>query len=271
MGFGFRKRIKIAPGISLNVSKSGVSTSIGGKGFTYNTRGRTTVSVPGTGLRYTTSTRRQSAHGGDAPTVSNREQAKADLAVQLISQRALAVVDSCASFGAYVTLDDAEAGWKFLRDEGHITDPLDKAWKEIDIALRIYSDSGSFTSANKERALRALYEIEEGLAAARGDIEGLCDAVDALDRAQATYPQRGWGRKAFWCGLAAFFFSPFLAAFVGRDHPNLAVPIPIIATVAAVYFVRRAHLRNVRAADERVAVAHAELERLVRHKVSFFG
>ncbi|PHM50036.1 DUF4236 domain-containing protein [Xenorhabdus miraniensis] len=30
MGFKFRKRIKIAPGIYINTSKSGVSTSIGG-------------------------------------------------------------------------------------------------------------------------------------------------------------------------------------------------------------------------------------------------
>ncbi len=60
MGFLFRKRIKILPGLWLNLSKRGVSTSIGGKGLTVNikeSKVRTTASIPGTGLSYrTTST-----------------------------------------------------------------------------------------------------------------------------------------------------------------------------------------------------------------------
>ncbi|MGF6877351.1 DUF4236 domain-containing protein [Paraburkholderia sp. MM5477-R1] len=62
MGWSFRRSIKVAPGVRINLSKSGTSMSVGGKGFTYNTRGRTTVSLPGTGIRYTsTSTRHRSA------------------------------------------------------------------------------------------------------------------------------------------------------------------------------------------------------------------
>jgi hypothetical protein len=56
MGFRFRKSIKLAPGIRLNLSKSGISTSIGPRGATVNVgskRGpRVTVGVPGTGLSY---------------------------------------------------------------------------------------------------------------------------------------------------------------------------------------------------------------------------
>ena len=55
MGFKFRKRIKIAPGLSINISKSGVSTSIGGKGSTINIgkKGVTaTNSLPGTGISH---------------------------------------------------------------------------------------------------------------------------------------------------------------------------------------------------------------------------
>lgn len=55
MSFRFRKRIRILPGLWLNVSKSGVSTSIGGKGVTVNVGEHgtsTTVGVPGTGLSY---------------------------------------------------------------------------------------------------------------------------------------------------------------------------------------------------------------------------
>lgn len=59
MAFRFQKRIKIAPGVRLNVSKSGVSTSLGGRGGTVNlsSKGvRTTVGIPGTGLSWSKQT-----------------------------------------------------------------------------------------------------------------------------------------------------------------------------------------------------------------------
>jgi len=58
MGFRFFKRIRICPGISVNLSKSGASLSLGPRGakFTVGPRGaRTTVGIPGTGLYYTAS------------------------------------------------------------------------------------------------------------------------------------------------------------------------------------------------------------------------
>ena len=57
MGFRFTKRITIAPGIRANLSRSGVSLGLGGRGhwLTIGPRGtRTTVGLPGTGLYYTT-------------------------------------------------------------------------------------------------------------------------------------------------------------------------------------------------------------------------
>jgi len=51
----FRKSLKIMPGVRVNLSKSGVSTSFGGRGATVNVskRGvRSTLSVPGTGLSW---------------------------------------------------------------------------------------------------------------------------------------------------------------------------------------------------------------------------
>jgi len=58
MPFRFRKIIPIGKGFRINLSKSGLSSSIGGKGFTLNLgkRGvRPTISMPGTGLAYTPS------------------------------------------------------------------------------------------------------------------------------------------------------------------------------------------------------------------------
>lgn len=58
MGLRFRKSIKIAPGVRVNIGKKSVSVSVGGKGFrkTINSSGRVTTSigVPGTGLSYVT-------------------------------------------------------------------------------------------------------------------------------------------------------------------------------------------------------------------------
>ena len=55
MGFRFRRRMKLFPGVFINVGKSGLSTSVGGPGATVNIgHGKTTstVGLPGTGLSY---------------------------------------------------------------------------------------------------------------------------------------------------------------------------------------------------------------------------
>ena len=55
MGLRYRKQIKVAPGIKLNVSKSGISTSVGKRGATMNfsSRGtKATVGIPGSGISY---------------------------------------------------------------------------------------------------------------------------------------------------------------------------------------------------------------------------
>lgn len=61
MAFRFRKSFKVAPGLRLNVSRSGPSVSVGGRGLTANfsSRGtRTTLSVPGSGLSFASSSSR---------------------------------------------------------------------------------------------------------------------------------------------------------------------------------------------------------------------
>ncbi|MEK3883058.1 DUF4236 domain-containing protein [Paenibacillus sp. PL2-23] len=59
MGFGFRRSFKIAPGIRMSASKSGIGLSFGGKGLRYSVhssgRRRMTTSIPGTGISYTSS------------------------------------------------------------------------------------------------------------------------------------------------------------------------------------------------------------------------
>jgi hypothetical protein len=65
LGLRFRRRFTIGPGLRINVSKSGISTSIGTRGAWFTIghgKTRETVGLPGTGLSYT---EQQSI--GDAP------------------------------------------------------------------------------------------------------------------------------------------------------------------------------------------------------------
>ena len=72
MGFRFYRRLKIAPGITLNFSKTGVSTSFGPRGakVTVGRNGvRKTVGIPGTGMYYTDYTPwKKSAEPSSRPT-----------------------------------------------------------------------------------------------------------------------------------------------------------------------------------------------------------
>ena len=56
MGLRFRKSIKIAPGVKMNIGKKSVGISVGTKGarMSINSSGRrtTSIGVPGTGLSY---------------------------------------------------------------------------------------------------------------------------------------------------------------------------------------------------------------------------
>ena len=71
MGFRFRKSLKILPGIRLNISKSGLSTSLGGPGATVNIsrKGtRRTIGIPGSGLSYSSFSSHKS---GEEPIASD--------------------------------------------------------------------------------------------------------------------------------------------------------------------------------------------------------
>ena len=56
VGWRLFRRVRIAPGVRINLSRSGPSLSLGPRGFTrtFGPRGtRTTVGIPGTGVYYT--------------------------------------------------------------------------------------------------------------------------------------------------------------------------------------------------------------------------
>ena len=73
MGVNFRKRVEVAPGVKLNFSKSGVSTTIGTKGGSVNIGQNGTYlngSIPGTGLY----ARQKVSSNGKSNTAGNSMQ-----------------------------------------------------------------------------------------------------------------------------------------------------------------------------------------------------
>ena len=73
MGLRFFRRVKLAPGITLNLSKSGPSFSFGPRGMKYTVgpRGtRKTFGLPGSGIYYTTS----SSCGRNRKTSAKQQQ-----------------------------------------------------------------------------------------------------------------------------------------------------------------------------------------------------
>lgn len=77
MAFRFQKRIKLLPGITLNVSKGGVSTSVGVKGARVTvgrSQTRSTVGLPGTGLSLTSVVRNPKAQTPEpAPMIEHQK------------------------------------------------------------------------------------------------------------------------------------------------------------------------------------------------------
>src|SRR5436309_4100793 len=71
MGFRFYRRVRLFPGVSVNLSRSGPSLSVGVRGahLTVGKRGVTrTVGIPGTGIFYTSRTGTQTgAHSAPPP------------------------------------------------------------------------------------------------------------------------------------------------------------------------------------------------------------
>jgi len=97
LGFRFSRSIKILPGVRLNFSGSGISTSIGPKGATINIgkRGtRATVGLPGSGLSY--STLLNTARGTGMPRAPSGNRNPGCVAIIVATVVGLVAIGQCA-------------------------------------------------------------------------------------------------------------------------------------------------------------------------------
>ena len=220
MGWGFRKSFKLAPGIRLNVSKSGVSASVGGKGLTYNTRGRLTVSARGTGLRYTVNTKgvaRKSADsnlGGIVATAgqSKRERSNDEFVEKLHGRAAKAIQSYFFSHGICVDAYSFSFGTS-LPEHSALFARIDENIGEVTTAIKLMNDVGSLSLPAKERAMRALYGIEEALATAHGATRGLRERLLTVQACEGAIPSKP-KLNAFWGGAAVLAVLGYWAVFL---------------------------------------------------------
>lgn len=221
MGWGFRKSIKVAPGVRINFSKSGVSTSIGGRGFTYNTRGRITASIPGTGIRFTQHLNSQRTSRPISSIVacssridpvtterlSKREQATQDFVQMVQARTSTALQQYFVSHGVYVAAGDLSDAVT-LEEHQPVLETLSREFEVTAKAIRLALDIGSISLAEKEKAMSAVYEIERKCAEHHGAHGELGTASSALLSAVRAWPKP----PAFMAPILAGLFGCFILA-----------------------------------------------------------
>lgn len=91
----FRKRVRIAPGVSLNVGKKSVGVRVGGRGYGVSSNTKTgtraTVGLPGTGVSY-------SKKVGSAPKGNDTDPEAVAMAIGCLVVLGLAIVFALAIF-----------------------------------------------------------------------------------------------------------------------------------------------------------------------------
>jgi len=225
MGFRFWRKIRIAPGVTLNLSKSGGSLSLGVRGahFTVGPHGkRVTAGIPGTGLFYT-SALPGGKHGSDGRTISGHtgnlpvhtaEEGKLTLGFfkRLITpDDEEAFVDGCRE----LALGDEDKAITYLRQAIHLADGawlagflalkknrLDQAEEFLNIALEKSNRLGHYFSKYGISATLSLPVTDEVSAFIGADIRGVLlglvevcqqterwpDAIRCLKRLQSLNP-----------------------------------------------------------------------------------
>ncbi len=237
MGWSFGKSVKIAPGIRVNFSKSGISTSIGGKGFTYNTRGRVTASIPGTGIRFTQQLHSQRTSrpigsivagsrridSANTERLSKREQATQDFVLMVQNRTSAALVRYFISHGVHVTADDLSEAVT-LEEHQPFLETLSREFEVTTRAIRLALDIGSISLAEKEKAMPAVYEIERKCAEQQGTLGDLGTASSTLLSTVRTWPK------------PPALMAPLVVGLVGCLILAYSVPAGLLLAVAALVY-----------------------------------
>jgi tetratricopeptide (TPR) repeat protein len=179
MSFRFFKRFQIAPGLTVNLSKSGLSLSVGPRGakVTLGPKGvRTTVGIPGTGVSYT----KHHAYGKSAPAPSRTPRDAAEEGLlsachALDQQQAEVALDRLRQAG---TLPDACWMAGFLLLEGKRPDEALAAFEVAHARAEVLGQS--FDALGVEIAMELPVTPQLSLSLAPGPQSAALGLVEAL-------------------------------------------------------------------------------------------
>jgi tetratricopeptide (TPR) repeat protein len=223
MGFRFWRKIKIAPGVTLNLSKSGGSLSFGPRGakFAVGSRGkRATVGLPGTGLFYTSTfpsgkrtTQKERRSRDYVPNVRPEDRLTLGFFKRLITpDDEEAFVDGCRE----LALGNEDGAFNHLRKAIHLADGaylagflafkkemLEEAEQHLDTAYENYRKLGTYFSKYGISATMSLPITDEVSAHVGPDVRGILlalveiyqrkeqwkDALECLDKLRRLEPE----------------------------------------------------------------------------------
>ncbi|AYZ63409.1 hypothetical protein EGY31_09385 [Burkholderia multivorans] len=144
-------------------------------------------------------------------------------------------------------------------------------WREMEGILLTYSNAGTLAKSDKERANHLMEVIEGQLDTVQGKVDGMVDAVVALNVARLNYPSKNW----IIDGILAAAFGVLVGAIVGTVAGQLADNTPAVSNVVfglviigSVLMARYRRQKRIVAADAKIAHARAELDRMVLRNLS---
>ena len=209
MAFRFWRRIRVAPGVTLNLSKSGGSLSFGPRGakFTIGPRGkRTTVGLPGTGLFYTSASpsKKQTKHSKGkasqhAATVRPEDRLTLGFFKRIITpDDEEALVDGMRELVA----GNEDKALEYLRKAVHLADgaylagflalkkdKLDEAKEYLKIAYENYRKLGTYFSKYGISATMSLPITDEVSAHVRPNVRGILLALVEIYQRQRRWKE----------------------------------------------------------------------------------
>ncbi|MGQ9704688.1 MAG: DUF4236 domain-containing protein [Actinomycetota bacterium] len=209
MAFRFFRRIRIAPGVTLNLAKSGGSLSFGPRGMKYTVGSRVkraTFGIPGTGLFYTTTFGGSSSKGGKSrarssppiPAVPQRDRLTLGFFQRLVTPTGEeALVDGCRE----LVLGNDDLALQHFQRAAHLADGaclagflflqkgrFEEAEKHLKIAAEKHGELGSRISKYGVSAVMS-FPITDEITAhlepdLRGVLLGLAEVYQRLGRWQ---------------------------------------------------------------------------------------
>jgi len=190
MGFRFRKRIKVLPGLSLTISPRGIGTSIGVNGFriTHGATGRITktVGLPGTGMSYVTT----------VPTHHTTNRAR-------VTQPRTEASHAVENEPAHVS-DDSHSPITTGASPGLLSHGYEREFFQ------------AMQDTNTETFSKLISTYPETAAAA-----GLLGAVVAVHNAD--YPKAQSFIEGIWKERASAFHDPLLVKYLSHNHVEVGI------------------------------------------------